>query len=38
VLLSRYARTAWATALVLVAVTTMTLMASPAPDVVYKTF
>jgi D-alanyl-lipoteichoic acid acyltransferase DltB (MBOAT superfamily) len=38
ILMSRYIRTAWATALVLVAVTTMTLMASPAPDVVYKTF
>jgi D-alanyl-lipoteichoic acid acyltransferase DltB (MBOAT superfamily) len=38
VLLSRYVRTAWATALVLIASTTMMLMASPAPDVVYKSF
>jgi D-alanyl-lipoteichoic acid acyltransferase DltB (MBOAT superfamily) len=38
VLLSRYIRTAWATALAVVAVATMMLLSTPAPDVVYKAF
>jgi hypothetical protein len=38
VLLSRYTRTAWVTALSTVAVAALALLASPAPDVVYKTF
>ena len=37
-LLSRYARTVWATALVFVLVAVMELMNAPAPDIVYKTF
>ncbi len=35
---SRYLRTAWGTALVVVTVATITLLNSPAPDIVYKTF
>ena len=35
---SRYVRTAWSTALVVVTVTVVTLLDSPAPDIVYKTF
>ena len=38
VLLSRYSRTVWITAMSAVAVTALTLLASPAPDVIYKTF
>jgi hypothetical protein len=38
VLLSRYSRTVWVTAMGAVAVAALTLLASPAPDVVYKTF
>jgi len=38
VLYSRYLRTAWSTALVVVTVTVVVILASPAPDVVYKTF
>jgi alginate O-acetyltransferase complex protein AlgI len=37
-LLSRYSRTIWVTAMGAVAVAALTLLASPAPDVVYKTF
>jgi D-alanyl-lipoteichoic acid acyltransferase DltB (MBOAT superfamily) len=35
---SRYLRTAWDTALVVVTVTVIVLLDSPAPDIVYKTF
>ncbi len=35
---SRYCRTVWVTAMSAVAVSALTLLASPAPDVVYKTF
>jgi D-alanyl-lipoteichoic acid acyltransferase DltB (MBOAT superfamily) len=38
VLLSRYTRTVWVTAMSAVAGAALTLLASPAPDVVYKTF
>ena len=38
VLCSRYLRTAWSTALVVVTVGIIVLLASPAPDIVYKTF
>jgi hypothetical protein len=38
VLYSRYVRTAWSTALVVVTVAVVVILASPAPDVVYKTF
>jgi alginate O-acetyltransferase complex protein AlgI len=37
-LLSRYSRTVWVTAMGAVAVAALTLLASPAPDVVYRTF
>jgi hypothetical protein len=37
-LLSRYVRTAWATALVVIASTAMMLMTNPPPDIVYKGF
>ena len=37
-LLSRYVRTAWDTALVVIAVTTVLLLSAPAPDIVYKAF
>jgi D-alanyl-lipoteichoic acid acyltransferase DltB (MBOAT superfamily) len=36
--LSRYFRTVWDTGLAFVLVTTMTLLSTPAPDIVYKTF
>jgi D-alanyl-lipoteichoic acid acyltransferase DltB (MBOAT superfamily) len=38
VLRSRYLRAAWSTALVVVTVGTIVILASPAPDIVYKTF
>lgn len=38
VLLSRYARTAWSTALVVVTVAVIVLLDSPAPEIVYKSF
>ena len=38
VLLSRYSRTIWVTAMGAVAVAALTLLATPAPDVVYRTF
>ena len=38
VLLSRYSRTIWVTAMGATAVAALTLLASPAPDVVYRTF
>ncbi len=38
VLLSRYSRTVWVTTMGAVAGAALTLLASPAPDVVYKTF
>ncbi len=38
VLLSRYFRTAWDTALVVIAVGTVLLLSAPAPDIVYKAF
>ena len=38
VLLSRYTRTIWVTAMGATAVAALSLLASPAPDVVYKTF
>ena len=37
-LISRYTRTVWITVLATVAVTTQVLMATPAPDIVYKGF
>jgi D-alanyl-lipoteichoic acid acyltransferase DltB (MBOAT superfamily) len=36
--LSRYSRTVWVTAMGAVAVAALTLLATPAPDVVYKAF
>jgi D-alanyl-lipoteichoic acid acyltransferase DltB (MBOAT superfamily) len=36
--LSRYTRTAWNTALAVVTVLTLAISSSPAPDIVYKTF
>jgi D-alanyl-lipoteichoic acid acyltransferase DltB (MBOAT superfamily) len=36
--LSRYFRTAWGTALVVVAVATILFLSAPAPDIVYKAF
>lgn len=38
VVLSRYVRTSWCTALVMVTVAVIILSASPAPDIVYKGF
>src|SRR6185437_9963217 len=38
VLLSRYVRTAWGTALVIVTVAAIVLLDSPAPEIVYKSF
>ncbi len=38
VLLSRYLRTAWGTALVLITIAMVSLTATPAPDIVYKNF
>jgi D-alanyl-lipoteichoic acid acyltransferase DltB (MBOAT superfamily) len=38
VLRSRYIRTIWGTAIGVIAIATILLMATPAPDVVYKTF
>jgi alginate O-acetyltransferase complex protein AlgI len=38
VLLSRYTRTVWDTALVVIAVATVMLLNAPAPDIVYKAF
>ncbi len=35
---SRYVRTAWDTALVVVTLTSIVLLDSPAPDIIYKTF
>jgi len=35
---SRYVRTAWLTALVLVTVSVTVLLNAPAPDIVYKAF
>jgi hypothetical protein len=37
-LLSRYVRTIWSTALVVIALATVLLLNTPAPDIVYKTF
>jgi D-alanyl-lipoteichoic acid acyltransferase DltB (MBOAT superfamily) len=37
-LLSRYVRTVWDTALVVISIATMTLLNAPVPDIVYKTF
>ncbi len=37
-LLSRYVRTVWATAMATVIVAVITLLAAPAPDIVYKNF
>jgi hypothetical protein len=36
--LSRYFRTVWDTGLAFVLVAIMTLLSTPAPDIVYKTF
>ena len=38
VLESRYTRTVWTTMLAAIAVSALAIMASPAPDIVYKTF
>ncbi len=38
ILLSRYVRTVWSTALVVIAVAIVTLLNAPAPDIVYKAF
>ena len=38
VLSSRYVRTVWDTALVVISIATMILMNAPPPDIVYKTF
>lgn len=38
ILASRYTRTVWCTILGTAAMTTLALMATPAPDIVYKTF
>jgi D-alanyl-lipoteichoic acid acyltransferase DltB (MBOAT superfamily) len=38
VLLSRYVRTSWCTALVMITAAAIVLFASPAPDIVYKGF
>ncbi len=38
VIASRYIRTAWGTALVMVTVAVTVLLSSPAPEIVYKTF
>jgi alginate O-acetyltransferase complex protein AlgI len=38
VVLSRYVRTMWSTALVVIALATVTLLNAPAPDIVYKAF
>jgi len=35
---SRYVRTAWDTSLLVVTLTSIVLLDSPAPDIVYKTF
>ena len=35
---SRYARTVWDTALLVVTLTTVELLNAPAPDIVYKAF
>jgi len=34
---SRYARTVWSTAIVVVTMVVVVILASPAPDIVYKT-
>ncbi|TDN67454.1 MBOAT family O-acyltransferase [Paraburkholderia sp. BL10I2N1] len=36
--LSRYTRTAWSTALAVITVLTLVISSAPAPDIVYKTF
>ncbi len=38
VLTSRYTRTAWGTALAVIAIATLMLLNAPAPDIVYKAF
>jgi alginate O-acetyltransferase complex protein AlgI len=38
VLSSRYVRTAWSTALVVISIATIILLNAPPPDIVYKTF
>jgi D-alanyl-lipoteichoic acid acyltransferase DltB (MBOAT superfamily) len=38
VLSSRYVRTAWSTALVVISIATIILLNTPPPDIVYKTF
>jgi hypothetical protein len=38
VLLSRYVRTVWDTALLVISISTIMLMNAPPPDIVYKTF
>ncbi|MDD4914741.1 MAG: hypothetical protein PHW13_06860 [Methylococcales bacterium] len=38
ILLHRYTRTAWVTAMTVISVATITLMSGPAPDIVYKNF
>jgi hypothetical protein len=38
IFLSRYLRTAWGTALVLITISMVSLTATPAPDIVYKNF
>jgi alginate O-acetyltransferase complex protein AlgI len=38
IITSRYARTVWSTAIVVVTVVVVVILASPAPDIVYKTF
>jgi hypothetical protein len=35
---SRYVRTVWVTALVVISIATMILVNAPPPDIVYKTF
>lgn len=37
-LLSRYTRTVWGTALIVIAIATVMLLNAPAPDIVYKAF
>jgi alginate O-acetyltransferase complex protein AlgI len=38
VVLSRYVRTVWATAIAAIVIAVVTLLAAPAPDIVYKNF
>jgi hypothetical protein len=38
VVLSRYLRTAWSTAAVVIAIAVLALLDAPPPDIVYKAF